>query len=384
MNSLSEYVRARVSTGLSKAEIKEELLAVGWSEEEADSAYRDGLVALGVPTPSAGNRPSLVRKSSTVDVVLNFFSFILLAIVATALGTLYFQVINTYFQDPLSTLANTGLWARTSAIPYAIASLAIGFPLYLLAMRLWFRKYREDEGRAESRLSKWLTYLVLLVAAVTIVGDLIAVLFRLLQGEVSVRFFLKALTILVIAGLIFSFYYLERRKIQYGKPVPPSRFLSFGWVVAVFVVLGVVLGFLAAGSPETARKQAFDMERERDLAGLSRCIEGYARELGQLPVNLAELKQASKYAYCAAYMEDPETRQTYAYRVVTPSMVRGTADVGEFELCATFSLASPGAGDQSAYQERHIGVWGDHEAGRSCHSVVAQLADKKGATPEKK
>lgn len=380
MNSLSEYVQGRVAAGLSKTEIREELLAVGWSEDEADAAYRDGLVAMGIPIPSTGNRQSLDRKASTVDVVLNFFSFILLGIVATALGTLYFQIINTHFHDPLAALGGLGDWGRTSAIHHAIASLVIGFPLYFVAIRLWFRKFREDEGRTESRLSKWLTYLVLLIASVTIVGDLITVLFKLLQGEVSVRFFLKALTILVIAGIIFSFYYLERLKIQYRKPIPRAAFQYFGWAVAGLVLLGIILGFFAAGSPETARKRAFDMERERNLGALSGCIERYAQDLGQLPPSLAELKRTSKYSYCAVHMKDPETKQAYEYRIVTPSRTQGAAQVGEFELCATFSLASDGVGSETGYADRGIAIWSEHGAGRNCDTVTAQLVGKTAST----
>ena len=377
MNSLAEYVQRRVTEGLSKAAIKEELIAVGWSEEEADAAYRDGLVALGIPTPSTGNRPSLIRKSSTVDIVVNFFSFILLCIVATGLGTLYFQVINTYFPDRLAALSGSGDWGRTSAIHYAIASLIIGFPLYAGAIRIWFRKFREEEGRTESRLTKWLTYIVLLIASVTIVGDLITVLYKLLQGEVTPRFFLKALAILVIAGFIFSFYYLERRKIQYGKEVPRAAFRYLGWAAAGIVALGVVLGFFAAGSPETARKRAFDIERERDLSRLSSCIERYARDLGQLPSSLTELKRSSKYANCSTYMEDPETKKEYEYRIVTSSRSQGSAKVGDFELCATFSLASGGPGREiREAHKRWVGIWAEHGPGRSCNTAIAQLVGK--------
>ncbi len=381
MNPLAEYVQRRVTQGLSKAAIKEELLAVGWSEEEADAAYRDGLVALGIPIPSAGNRPSLVRQSSTVDVVVNFFSFILLCIVATALGTLYFQVINQYFPDRLAALGGSGDWGRTSAIHYAIASLVIGFPLYAGAMRIWFRKFREEEGRTESRLTKWLTYIVLLIASVTIVGDLITVLYKLLQGEVTARFFLKALVILVIAGLIFSFYYLERRKIQYGKAIPAATFCYLGWTTAGLVAAGIVVGFLAAGSPETARKRAFDIERERDLSRLSSCIERYARDLGQLPSSLDELKRSSKYSNCSIYMADPETKKQYEYRIVTSSRSQGDAKVGEFELCATFSLASEGPDREiREAHKRLVGIWGEHGAGRSCNTAIAQLVGKAAPT----
>lgn len=377
IDSIASYVEGRVRAGLSKTEIKEELLAVGWSEEEADAAYRDGLVALGIPLPREGDRWKLARKSSTVDVVINFFSFILLGIVATALGTLYFQIINMRFPDPLAELGGDGAWASTRAIHHAIASLIIAFPLYYAAMRIWFRKFREDEGRAESRLSRWLTYIVLLAAAVTIVGDLIAVLFKLLQGEISARFMLKALTILVIACGIFGFYFLERKKIQYGKAIARSIFQYFGWAVSGIVVLGIVFGFFAAGSPDTARKGAFDHARATHLGELARCIELYAQDLGQLPASLDQLRTSSRYATCADSMHDPETGVPYEYRVMTLSRAEGPARVADFELCAIFSLAAAGPDQGTAPDDRRYEIWSDHDAGRSCDSVTVQLVGRK-------
>lgn len=377
MTPLAGYVQGRVQAGLSRAQIRDELLAVGWSEEEADAAYRDGLVALGIPVPSAADRPALARQSSTVDIVINFFSFILLGVVAVALGTLYFQVINHAFPDPLAAMHGPGDWFMTQAIHHAIASLAIAFPLYYLTMRFWFRRFHADEGRVESRLTKWLTYLVLLVASITIVGDLITVLFKLLQGEVTARFLLKALTILAIAGIVFGFYFLERRRIQYRKAIGRSVFQGFGWAVAGIVVLGIAFGFLAAGSPGKARQYAFDQERARHLGELSRCVERYARELGQLPNSLEALRTTGQFNYCANSMEDPETRAEYEYRVVTAAREQGPARVGEFELCATFALASAGQGRGSGSYERTNTIWMEHGAGRSCDTVTVQLVGRK-------
>jgi membrane protein YqaA with SNARE-associated domain len=368
--SLGRYVADRVRSGAPKTEVREELLAVGWSEEEADAAYRAGVVSLGAPVPSEGNRPALVKKASTADVVINFFSFILLGVVATALGILWFNIIGIFFPDPLDSLGYYGESAAASAIHYSIAALLIGFPLYCAAMRIWFRTFREDEGRTESNLSRWLTYLVLLAASVTIVGDLITVVFTFLQGEITVRFFLKALTILVIAGFVFGFYFLERRKIQYRKDISRSVFRNFGSGVSAFIALGLALGFFAGGSPETARKQSFDTQRASDLSSLSGCIESYAADLGQLPSSLADLRQSSSYGYCAEYLQDPETKAEYGYRVVTPSRPAGAARIGELELCAEFALGTDGIRNTMGGTDA---IWYEHGTGRSCDTVTAQL-----------
>ena len=386
-SSLGGYVSDRVRAGASKAEIKEELLAVGWSDEEADAAYREGVIALGIPLPSAGTRPVLMRKSSTVDIIINLFSFILLGIVATAFGTLLFGIIEQTFPDALAGSSAVSVSGAMDGIHYAIAALLIGFPLYVGALRIWFRKFREDEGRTESRLSQWLTYLVLLIASVTIVGDLIAVVFTFLQGEITWRFFLKALTISGIAGVIFGFYYFERKKIQYHQDIARKTFQTFGWSVASVVCISILLGFFVGGSPETARKQGFDIKRANDLSTLAGCIQGYASDLGTLPASMDVLQRSSAYAYCSSFMQDPETGKMYEYQVLESSLTQGAGRVGAFELCANFSLSSvetTASGYQKGdfYQKGDL-IWNEHTAGRDCDTVTAQLGTIAPTVPMK-
>ncbi|NTW14632.1 MAG: hypothetical protein HGA31_06455 [Candidatus Moranbacteria bacterium] len=372
--TLAEYVARRVNAGAPKSEIREELLAVGWSEEEADEAYRDGVVSIGAPVPSMGNRPTTGKKSSTVDIIINLFSFILLGIVATALGVLYFQIINRYLPDPLAAVSFYEQQSLVSVMHYSIAALLIGFPLYYLTMRIWFRKFRENEGRTESRLSKWLTYIVLLGTSVTIVGDLITLVFTFLQGELTGRFFLKAITILAIAAAVFGFYFFERRKIQYRRDVSARTFKSFSIAVAGVVAFGVVLGFFAGGSPEETRKLTFDNQRADDLRNLSGCVENYASRYGTLPSTLAELNRASDFTYCSRYEADPETKAPYEYMIITPSRQQGVVKIGEYELCATFATVgrtSPASVMNGVVDD----VWSNHAAGRGCDIVSAQLGE---------
>ena len=88
----------------------------------------------------------------------------------------------------------------------AIASIVITFPLYLFFMWRIFKAAAKDPERRQSKIRKWLTYLTLVVAAGFIIGDSIFLLAEFLGGELSIRFFLKALTILVISGSVFGFY----------------------------------------------------------------------------------------------------------------------------------------------------------------------------------
>lgn len=371
--TLEAYVAGKLRTGMSAKEVKEQLLLVGWSEDIADEALVKGLTQSGVPSPEhtlmAGG-----RLASTVEIVLNLFSFVLLGGVASALIVLYYQIINNYFPDNL--IAGYGYASvSTSAIHYAIAALIVGFPIYYATVKVWFARFRSDEAKVESKLTKWLTYIVLLISAITIVGDLVTAVFYFLQGEISIRFFLKALTILTVFGIIFGFYYLERRKIQYKKDIPRRTFQLFGYTITALVILGIVLGFAAGGSPATERKRGFDQTRSTDLSSLASCIANYGNTNKMLPDSLQSLQENSNYAYCSG-KTDPETGAPYSYRIITAKErveSVGVTTRGKFELCASFSLE---ATSETITQDGYTSPgdkWSIHPSGESCDTEVVIL-----------
>lgn len=368
------HIAARIHSGMKKADIKEELVAVGWSEDEVDAGYARALVAEGIPTPARSGGAAFSKRSSTVDIMIGFFSFILLGIIVSALMTLFFEVINRYFPDA-SVNAAYGSVVSSDSVHYSMSALFIGVPLYIFAARLWFRRFREDDGRVESRLTKWVTYLVLLAASVTIVGDLIAVLYTFLQGELSARFFLKATVVLGIAGMVFGFYALERRKIQYRHDISRRVFQYFGWGLLGVVVVGIVLGFTAVGSPSMERKRTFDARRASDLSELSACVNRFANEFSALPKTLSDLEQSTNYASCPQPV-DPETGHPYGYRIIQNFDSTADGSRAEYELCADFSLRSAAEdmprGAMYPYGNTS-GKWGTHGAGKECDTEVVVL-----------
>ncbi len=294
-------------------------------------------------------------KNSMPEIFINFLSFLLLGIVATAVGIIFFQVINKYFSDVLFSRFSA------SAIHYSIASLIVGFPVYLWALWFWFKSFANAPEKSESRLSKWLTYIILLIAGGTIIGDLIAAIFNFLQGEYGARFLLKALVILVIAGLVFSFYFLERKKIQYKKEMSSSLFWLVGSAAGLLAILAIVLGFLAGGMPYEARLRNFDLQRANDLQMISSAISSFAFENNRLPKDLSEIRDNSRYNYGASYA-DPETKKGYDYKIINPGP--GADSSAEYELCAVFSLSTLNEA-QNSY-EYGYGKWAEHDKGYVC------------------
>ena len=294
------------------------------------------------------------KISSMAEIFINFLSFILLGIVATAVGIIFFQVINKYFPDILS-LTYRGYEFSTfnaSAIHYSIASLVVGFPLYVWALWFWFRSFRGSKDLEESRLSKWLTYIVLLIASVTVIGDLITVIYNFLSGEFGARFLLKALVILVISVFIFIFYFLERKKIQYKKDVSPTLFTVLLILASLIAVSAVILGFVAGGTPFEARLRKFDLERTRNLQELSSCVSAFAYDNERLPVSLDELKNNARYNYCSR-IADPETKKEYGYSVISKN---------EFNLCGEFNLSNLDEVQGIGYYDN----WQRHDVGQNC------------------
>jgi hypothetical protein len=356
---LGEYIKNLLARGKSKEEIKNALLSAGWKENDTDEAIAEvsveGIVAeFPPPVP-----PSLVQHSM-VEIFINLLSFILMGSVATAMGTLFFQVINYYFVDPLSAVSYSIGTARSSAINYSIASLIIGAPLYVWALSFWFKRFRAEAEKTESRLSKWLTYIVLLLAAGTIIGDLITTVFNFLQGELSVRVFLKALTILVIAGMVFGFYYLERKKIQYKKPVATLHFQFLGYGLGVLALGGIVLGVLASGTPGQQRLRQFDLTTAQNLSSIASGISEYARAQATLPPDLETMRANPKYTF---YFNSVTDLSGYEYQIIS-----GT----QYELCGTFNLSNlkdPANPDMYPYGATQY--WDKHSAGRVCKTLMA-------------
>lgn len=376
MSNLADYVMRRLDAGRPGAEIQAELMAVGWSKDAADAAYREALVAHGIPLPEdARGQPGAFAgaappKAAALDVAVNLFSFVLLGIVVGALIVLCFALISRHFPESNEVFGEYAQISTAREIHRALASLAIAFPLYALAMRWWIMRFAMGGERSESRLTKWLTYIVLLVTSLVIVCDLIAVVYSLLQGELSKRFLLKVVVILGISGIVFGFYLFERRSVQFAKAVPPGVFKGFGWTATALVLLVALGGYLSAGSPTIARSLAADSARAHDMEMLSRCLERHARDMGHLPGRLEQLERASAYANCPTY--DRETRQRYGYRVVVESRTEGKARVGEFELCAQFALAA-GRGTPAPSGAEN---WSSHGAGRVCRVLTVQLVGK--------
>ncbi len=207
-SELHSFIKDSLDKGLAKDKIREVLLQANWEVIEVDTAlnhYADIDYPIAVPK----RKPYMSAR----EAFLYLLTFITLYVSAFNFGALIYQFINKNFHDVVRQVAavNDGI-VDPVAIRFSLASLIIAFPIYLwLSIVLNKSAAKNPEARG-SRVRKWLTYLTLFIAAGTIIGDLIALLNRLLAGDTTMRFGLKFLTVLVIAGVIFYYYLTDLRK----------------------------------------------------------------------------------------------------------------------------------------------------------------------------
>ena len=109
-----------------------------------------------------------------------------------------------------------------------------------------------------------------------------------------------------------------------GRPGRRSLLL----VVSAAVVLAVVAGFLALGTPQDERRRRLDEVRVDDLRALSSAVAAHFDRTGALPATLAALHLPARKPDALA---DPAGRGPYGYAAL---------DDSSFELCATFDEES--------------------------------------------
>lgn len=195
----AQFVRDALLAGKSRTEIREALGAAGWSEREvreALSGFADNDFTPPVPRP----RPHLTARDVFIYAVL----YTALAISAAYLVILIHSILDLRMPDP-----GDRAWKpayATRQMRWAIATLVVSAPVYIWLTVYTGHKIHEDASLRRSRVRKWLTYLALFVSALVFLGDATVVIYNFLQGEMTLRFALKAATVLVVSGGIFAFY----------------------------------------------------------------------------------------------------------------------------------------------------------------------------------
>ncbi len=268
-------------------------------------------------------------KTTPKDFFLYLAAMATLYLSAVALLVLLFEYVDILFPDALGGYRDP----YSGTMRMAIASLVIMFPLYLFLTRVVNGDIRREPAKKELAVRRWLIFLTLFVAGVTLVVDLIALINTFLGGELTARFLLKALSVFVVIGGAFLYYFADLK----GRwETHESQSKAIGAAAAAAVLAAVVSGFFVMGSPAAQRLLRFDAERVGHLQTLQWQIVSYWQQKERLPSSLADLEDPITGFIAPA---DPVSGEPYRYEAKGPRT---------FVLCATFARSSPGFSKEKA------------------------------------
>jgi len=273
---------------------------------------------------------------------------------------LIFAYLNYAMPDALSYYSGD---PYSGGISYSMATLIVLFPIFLVLMRLVRRDIVREPARGDIWIRRWALYLTLFVAGATIAGDLITLIMYFFNGDVTLRFALKVLVVLLVAGGGFLHFLADLRGYWNAHP---AQARTMGWAVGALVLATIVAGFFIVGTPWQARLYRYDEQKVSDLQNIQYQVVNYWQTKRSLPAALADLNDPLTGFQVPV---DPQAGGAYEYTTKGPL---------SFELCATFNAptqpyAASGRSVPLApvlYGEKTSATqdsW-QHEAGRTCFS----------------
>lgn len=297
-----------------------------------------------------------MESTTAKNFALQLGSLVALYVSVTTLVVMLFSIINLQFPDAAD--AAYQYESAQGSIRFAIAMLIVFVPTYLVLTRIVNRSRRTAKG-AYLALTKWLIYLSLLVGGFVLLGDFVSVVYTFLNGEITTRFILKALTILLVVGSAF-YYYLHDAKGYWNTHEKQSMQIGMG--VAVIVIAAITYGYYSIDAPSVVRDISIDQNQVYDLQDMQWRVEAYYAKNETLPQTIADVYPAGIDMPAA-----PAERTSYNYKVTGAET---------YELCATFAeptpeserLAKPIYDDPTMYQNQN---W-EHGIGETCFERVAQ------------
>jgi hypothetical protein len=294
-------------------------------------------------------------------------SLVALIFVSISVGMIAFGIINQTIAD---TLALNSYGDYNGQFRFAISALLIATPIFFIINGFISRGLQNKELDQESGIRRWLTYFILLVSSVTVLGIFISVINNFLNGELTLSFILKDLAMLIISGSVFSFYLYDIRRADATKKDKIVKIFFF--VSLVLIVAAFVAAWFFMESPKEARNRRLDQIVINRIYNLESATNTYYDTKHVLPNTLAEITSSpGYYNSMEQVIIDPTTSKE---KVIDYKKI----DATNFEFCATF-LATSYPSNTATRPTINYGAGSkDHEAGYQCFKSTV-WSNEKGA-----
>jgi Domain of unknown function (DUF5671) len=197
-DKLSSFLNLAKQRGVSDESLVGMLRQNGWPERRvyrALSEYYAELLGAAVPVREQGS-------GNARDAFLYLLNFITLGFWSVAVWQIWDHLVKRWFRDPLS----LEVGSLRDDIAWQVAVIIVTFPIFLFVHRLIQQELTRRPELYYSPIRRWLTYLALVVAAITIVVDAALTIQSWITGNITVHFLLGTLGLFVLGGGIFAYY----------------------------------------------------------------------------------------------------------------------------------------------------------------------------------
>jgi len=251
-----------------------------------------------------------MKNNSAKYAFFYMLSLVSLGFMAISTGIIVFQIIDINIKDPLVNIPNS---FYHEALRFAISALIISTPIYYLVMRIINKNLESGDLEKDSGVRRWLTYLIMFVASVVVIGYLIGILNTFLSGEITLRFALKGLTAICISAIIFGYYFYDIKR-ENIKGVKDAVIRIFAISTLVLILISFIGALLSVESPKEARMRKMDDRLENNIYTIKHSIERYYNNKEELPQNL-ELLVETDFIYDEDGILDPTTKEEIEYNI---------------------------------------------------------------------
>ncbi|MCE9548806.1 DUF5671 domain-containing protein, partial [Candidatus Nomurabacteria bacterium] len=193
------------------------------------------------------------------------FFFLSLGVLVTLITSvsaflnLVFETLNKRFPDVLNASYQYGYSTyQYEGLRGALATLIIFFPVFLAVSYFWRKFAEKGMGHIDEIIRKWVIYIILFLSSVVAVIDLVTLVRYFISGEITGRFILKAVTVLVVVALVGAYYLISLRNVAVLKN---KISFVFGGVSLLLVLAAIIYSFSIMGSPMKQRSLRLDDKR---------------------------------------------------------------------------------------------------------------------------
>lgn len=280
-----------------------------------------------------------------------YYLLSLVALIFTAIsaGLILFGIIDDSFKDAWAFNAYRN---SDGQYKFAISALLIAAPSYYLTVYLINRGLKKLELALDSSLRRWLSYLILFVSALIILGVFIGIVNNFLSGALTVSFMLKLSSVLLIAGIIFSYYFWDIKRQDFTKKNLVQRLYTIISITLLSIIF--IAAWFFVELPADARARRLDDNLMSNIYQLESAVNSYYAENQRLPETLEELQADTRFSLSDYYLLDQENGKRIEYKKEGDK---------SFLFCAEFRRGS----DDSKFDSRPYPNYDKgHQAGYDC------------------